>query len=548
MGRLLFGVTVLLATIGAAPAHRSPVPAPSPGGTTSTVAPAGTVPAPGAPTGAVPPTGAGSASGSASGECANAGSADFDGDGFNDIVVGDPFGDPADRWAGGGHLFFLRGTPQGFPKVRGTPFPRDGGLSGWVARAGHIDGDRCLDLVVANPFWAGSVTEKSSGRVTSVPGAGNVYVYWGGRDFGRTNAGRIELRAPEQRNGAHFGWSLTVTAGAVAVGAPYEDADGVPDSGAVYLYGFGGAGGRQAGEPRRITQQSPGVPGDGEAGDLFGWSLALGGLAAGPAPDLAIGAPYEDTGGQGTPVPDAGALTVLYDPGAGAATWYRGKGWNLPDLTDQVPVGERDLFGYSLAYGDNGGRGYLAAGAPYADPVGTKDAGAVQLLAGRSAGDPQPAGTLWQGAGGVADVSEDHDAFGFSLAFSGGRDLVVGAPFDGDGRHAETGAVHVLSLGGTDPATGRPLDPERLLPGSGRLIRARTPQTYDHLGWSVSGTGDGWLVIGVPDREGAGAIALAAPGAGDAPMLRPGDGNIALFDQSRHLPFQGIDFGATVAG
>ncbi|GAA3837358.1 hypothetical protein GCM10022226_69280 [Sphaerisporangium flaviroseum] len=488
------------------------------------------------------------AHGSAPDDCSRAGTADFDGDGLNDVVVGDPFGEPPDRWSGGGHLFFLRGTGEGFPKVRGVPFIRNGGLSGWIARAGHIDGDRCLDLVVGSPYWWGHVTQGADGRVTSVPGAGNVYVYFGGSDFGGSNAGRIELRAPEQRNGAHFGWSLAVSPGTIAIGAPYEDADGIPDSGAVYLYDLGGPDGRRPGAPRRITQQTPGVPGSGEAGDLFGWSVALGTIGGGPGQDLAVGAPYEDRDDAGTPMLDAGAVTVLYEAKVGPATAYRGTGWNLSQLTTTVRSQAGDLFGHSLAYGESGESSYLAAGAPHADPGEVDDAGVVQLIrGGRTATQPVAGGTLWQGSAAVADVSEPRDAFGFSLAFSG-TDLVVGAPFDGEGPHPETGAVHVISVfgpgGGTGGAAG--LDMRAWRPG--RLIRAATPQTYDHFGWSVSGAGGGWLVIGVPDREKIGAVALAPPERGAAQMLHPGDGSVALFNQSRHNTVQGIDFGATVAG
>ncbi|MFC4534206.1 hypothetical protein [Sphaerisporangium dianthi] len=563
MRRLSVALPLLvLLPLGAAPSYGSPA-VPSASGTPSTPgAPStpdtptvsgapGTAGAPivsGAPgtplTSGTPPV-----SGVAPDECADAGTADFDGDGFNDVVVGDPFGEPADQWSGSGGLFFLRGTRAGFPEVISRPFDRSGGLSGWTARAGHIDGDGCLDLVVANPHWIGHVTEKSSGRVTPVPGAGSVTVYWGGSGFGRSGPGdRLDLRAPAPRNGAHYGWSLAVASGVVAVGAPYEDADGIPDSGAVYLYRFGGADGREAGVPRRITQQSPGVPGDGEAGDLFGWSLALGPLVGGPGAELAIGAPYEDTPGKGAPVRDAGAVTVLYDPADGAGTWYRGKGWELSELTDEVPAREGDLFGYSLAYGAGGGPGRLAAGAPYADPRSVEDAGLVQLFSGgRSARDPRPAGTLWQETE-ATEVSEPHDAFGFSLAFSGSRDLLVGAPYDGDGSHPETGAVHMLTLGETDPASGEPVNPGRPLARAGHLTRARNPQSFEHFGWAVSGAGDGWAVIGAPDRDGTGAIGLVPLGGADAVPLRPGDGRTEPSGQSDRTPYQGMDFGAAVAG
>ncbi|MGW4639158.1 hypothetical protein ACWEN6_11540 [Sphaerisporangium sp. NPDC004334] len=473
--------------------------------------------------------------------CAHAGTADFNGDGFNDVVVGDPFGEPPDRWAGWGHLFLLSGTSRGFPDVVGRPFPSGGGLSGWTARAGHLDGDGCLDLVVASPHWNGYVTDKSSNQATLVPGAGTVTVYWGGPDFGRPGAARLDLHAPSPRNEAHFGWSLAVASGLLAVGAPYEDADGVPDSGAVYLYRFGGDRGRVPGDPRRITQQTPGVPGDGEAGDLFGWSVALGALAKGPAPDLAVGAPYEDTPLDGRTVRDSGAVTVLYDAAEGPGGWYRGKGWDLSKLTDQVPVNEGDLFGYSLAYGDAVGR--LAAGAPYADPLGARDAGIVQIFSGaRTAPEPVPAWTFWQGN--VGEISEPRDAFGFSLAFSGGRDLVVGAPFDGDGTHPETGAVHVLTLTPAGTAFGPTPSTEPPLAQPARLVRSRGPQSFEHFGWSVSGAGEGWVIVGAPDRDGAGAIGLVRMGGMDAEPLRPGDGHILPFDRTHHP----TDFGATVAG
>ncbi|MFC4592366.1 FG-GAP repeat protein [Sphaerisporangium corydalis] len=517
MRRLLLALAILAGTLTTAPAHEATTPH---GSQTS-----------------------------APGDCANAGTADFDGDGRNDVVAGDPFGDPPGTWAGGGHLFFLRGTANGFPEVSGAPFDRVGGLGGWVARAGHIDGDRCLDLVVASPYWTGQVTEGAGGRATPVPGAGDAYIYWGGRDFGRANAGRIELRAPEQRNGAHFGWSLAVSPGAVAVGAPYEDGDGIPDSGAVYVYAFGGPDGRRPAPPRRFTQQTPGVPGDGEAGDLFGWSVALGSLGAGPAQDLAVGAPYEDRGVGGAPTPDSGAVTVVYDALAGQGTFYRGDGWDLSELAGGTLTAKAgDLFGYSLAYGQDGTSAYLAAGAPHADAAGQRDAGAVQLITGgRAGGGLRPAGILVQGAGGMADTSEPGDQFGFSLAFSG-PDLVVGAPFDGDGTRPETGAVHVIALSATGAQTGRPPGSPAPVPAAGRLVRASGAQTYDHFGWAVSGAGDGWLVVGVPDRNRTGAAALVPPRDGPVRMLAPGDGRVALFGRTEHGATQGVDFGAAVAG
>ncbi|GII77918.1 hypothetical protein Sru01_29000 [Sphaerisporangium rufum] len=553
------------ATVRAAPANPEPsgVPTSGPPPPTPSSPPAGS-PAPPSPPPSAPPPGTGSPGATpapatsgpvttatavpppvappsprpATDPCARAGAADFDGDGHDDIVVGDPFGDPLEGWVGGGRLYLLAGTPYGLPAVRAAAFAHTAGDGGWVARAGHLDGDRCLDLVVANPYRAEDGA-RAGGQVTAVPGAGAVQVYWGGPGFGRAGAPRTELRAPEPRNGAHFGWSLAVAPGLLAAGAPYEDADGVPDSGAAYLFRFGGAGGRQAGPPRRLTQETGGVPGDGEPGDLFGWSLALGALGGGPGTDLAVGAPYEDRDVAGTALPDAGKLTVLLDPAGGGVP--RGVPADLSTLGTEVTARPGDLFGYALASGERDGRHYLAVGAPGADAAGVRDAGAVQLLrAGDPGRDPRPAGTLRQGAHQIGDAAEPGDRFGFSLAFAGGV-LAVGVPFEGDAAgHPETGAVHAVPIGepdrpGTDPPTG-----------PATVITSRVAQTYDHFGWAVGGAGGGWLVIGVPDRERTGAVALARPTGGHVVMLRPGDGTVPVADPRR--PAQVVDFGAALAG
>ncbi|WP_405087110.1 protein kinase domain-containing protein [Microbispora sp. NBC_01389] len=527
-------------------------------------------------TAATPLDGAEAGAGAGGGDCARAGPADFDGDGFDDAVVTDPLAPSPDSTAvGSGRVFLLRGGPPSASAPVVTAF--DAAAPGWTARAAHIDGDRCLDLVVSTPYAYGG-----AGQVQA-HGAGVAYVYWGGRDFGTPGAPRTELRPPEARTDAHFGWSLAVSdpapdigpaapapgtgggsedtaitgtspgtgaaaqttiagenggtgtaeagsgmaansgtgagaQGVVVVGAPHEDADGKADSGAVYVYRFTG---RDPGTPQRITQDSPGVPGASQPGDMFGWSLALGRLggAAGPL-DLAVGAPFEDQEENGQA--DTGAVTVIYD--VATRPWaYQGAGWDISGLTGDLPSHPGDRLGYSLAYG----AGYLAVGAPGADPYDTRDAGAVLLF---QAAGPGPRFVRLLGA--QAEAGE-RGRFGFSLALAG-PSLLAGAPGQALPGVPEAGAVHVIRL------TGPP----------GRVVlREDRPAPYDHLGWSVGGTADGRVLAGAPDAGVTGAAILstiprAGASSGSGPSPGPGERMVLPGPDGADT----LDFGAAVAG
>ncbi|WP_214108034.1 FG-GAP repeat protein [Acrocarpospora catenulata] len=425
-----------------------------------------------------------------------AGSADFDGDGLDDAVVTDPApaaGDP-DGW---GHSYVLSG-PMRNPRI--IPFAQPGRQPGWTVKAGHLDDDGCLDVVISNPYAPAEVGG------TIVPGAGAVYVYWGGPGAGR--AGQ-ELRAPTPRANAHFGWSLAIGSGLVGVGAPHEDADEITDSGAAYVFRFDG---RRPSEAIRITQESPGVPGKAQVGDMFGWSMAfarMGGIAA--EVDLAVGAPFEDREEDGQV--DSGSVTLVYDVATRPWT-YRGVRWDLTLSPQLSHTGDR--FGYAVAFGTYQGKGYLAAGAPGADIDGRRDAGLVLLFESSPSG-PRLARTLYEGAMRVADRPEAGDRFGHALAFLG-TDLLIGVPGQSELRRTESGVVQAVPL---DASVGS------------RILRLPDGQPYDHFGWSVSKTADGRVLVGVPDRGRTGAVAT----------VLPRDGIPRLF-----TPVSGLEFGAAVSG
>ncbi len=299
-----------------------------------------------------------------------AGASDFDGDGVDDVAVGDPF---AEGQRGAVHVL------SGGKVVPVTvPDLAEGDGFGWSVRLAKVDADACADLVVGAPY-------------TDVDGrkdAGAAYVIYGG---GAAAPQRIV--APDAQRGARLGWSLAARGDLVAIGAPYEDDGDVADAGAIYVRkGTGGL--------RRISQQSTDVRGNSEVGDQFGWSLAMG-----PGNGLVVGVPYENDDGVGQQVDagkvDAGSVVVIEDVLAGELATVK---------LDSPTAASDDKYGYAVAWVDGVG---LAVGVP--------GPGYVQIYDD----ELEPARRVRQSG---------TEAFGFSLAASADGRLAIGAPYGGSVR------------------------------------------------------------------------------------------------------------------
>ncbi|GAA3673765.1 hypothetical protein GCM10022224_042560 [Nonomuraea antimicrobica] len=299
--------------------------------------------------------------------CAGAGAADFDGDGVDDVAVGDPFGD--DRK---GAVHVLSGgkvVPVAVPGLlAGDGF-------GWSVRLAQVNGDACADLVIGAPY----------ADVDGAEDAGAAYVV-----YGAGAAPPQRLVAPQPQRFAHFGWSLAARGDLVAIGAPYEDEAQLVDVGTVYVR-------KGAGELRRIGQETVDVRGNSEVGDQFGWSMAFG-----PGNGLVVGVPYENADGAGRQVEagriDSGSVVFIDDVLAQKLT---------SDKLDSPTDASGDRYGYAVAYSEGSGYAVSAPGPGY-----------VQLL------DParKPTRTVTQAGG---------QAFGFSMAASADGRLAIGAPYGG---------------------------------------------------------------------------------------------------------------------
>lgn len=318
-------------------------------------------------------------------------SGDFDGDGFDDLVIGVPFDNVEAGLDNAGSLTLLRGTTTAFGL---TPFhgitldcgspsvPCDlssGATFAWALAGGDFDGNGTDDLAIGIPGQA----------VGEVDFVGAVIV--------------LEFDNP-------------------GTGLEIVDSE--------YRY------------------QGSGIPGAPEAFDYHGWTLAAGDFDGDGADDLVVGAPSEGVGTNDW----AGAFAVL-EGVLGSGIEVNGALWTQDDLGGQESR-EGESLAAALAVGDFDADGFddLVLGAPGEERLllgpgglGWYETGAILVVPGSAAGLALAAAQTWVGTPG--DLSPG-DGFGLSLAtgrLRGGSDsLAIGSVVWDTGAHFQVGRVSVL--------------------------------------------------------------------------------------------------------
>jgi hypothetical protein len=471
----------------------------------------------------------------ATASCSTAGRSDFNGDGFDDAAVGDPFGN-----GDAGSVTVLYGGSDGVigsaggDRLTQDDMPLSGEGSepadqfGYAIATGHVDTDGCLDLVIGVPG-----EDEAAGAVHVVYGAvGGLGTGKATEGFNQGGAGGDVTEAGDQ-----FGISLAVAPlmgadqAVIAIGAPGDDVGGHPDAGVVSLAlaadGFG--------DGLAVSQESGGVPGGAEEGDRFGDAVALGSLGGSAQHwDLVAGAAQEDIDA----AQNAGSITVVNDAARGLEPYTAlARNQDSAGVPGAVEAGDR--FGHALSALQVGTTRHLAVAVRNEGIGDQANAGMVQLFTSAGAGLTPGAG-FHQDTAGVTGIAESGDHFGHTLSLAapavtgGGVRLAVGVWQEDIGTVVDAGAVQVFPWADLDAEASYDQNSPDI---------ATVPDENELFGQAVAnagGTSEGVLLVGVPNElTHIGGIVQVIPYAGTPRLWRPGAGGV---------PAGGFAFGWAVAG
>lgn len=254
----------------------------------------------------------------------------------------------------------------------------------------------------------------------------------------------------EQHN--RFGYSISLSAGTVLVGAPHDDSSGFEDADSAYVFVRDGA---------NWIHQAKLIGADSVMGDFFGAAAALSGDTA------VVGAPLDDTAGG----VDAGSVYVFVRVGT---TWTQQAKLTASDAAPD------DRFGSSVSIEGN----TAIVGAPFDNTAVGSNAGSAYVFVRN--------GTTWTQQAKLTDPgAAANDRLGGAVAVSGDGAL-VGAAADTTDDGTGAGSVSVFLRSGTTwtPQT---------------KLTAPDGSSFDGFGASVSLSGNTAL-IGVPGDTHAGGF------------------------------------------
>jgi hypothetical protein len=324
---------------------------------------------------------------------------DLDGDGFADVVVGAPSYDALHSEEGRAQVFM--GGTGGLASSADWTYATTqlGSLAGWaVSSAGDVDGDGDDELLVGIPSWDGG--HRNEGRVLGFPGdpAGLDTYDW---------------LVESNQNSAYFGSALSSAGDVdadgyadVAIGAWYYD-ETYKNEGTAWVY-LGAAGG---------LRSTPDWAAYGGANYAYmGWSLAgAGDVDDDGFDDLLVGMHGDDSGAA-----DAGAAMLFSGSAAGLGAT---PSWTATGASTSANFGRAVAAAGDL---DGDGIADVVIAAPYQDGTDNEMGWAGAYL-GRSGGPGTS--VAWETTG-----SDEGETLGLGLAGGGDidgdglDDLVVGSP------------------------------------------------------------------------------------------------------------------------
>ncbi|MBM7169625.1 FG-GAP repeat protein [Streptomyces sp. G44] len=447
---------------------------------------------------------------------------DFNGDGYEDVLVGAP-GATVSGQKGAGLVTVQYGSTRGIGTSDVDRFSQStsgvagaaeaGDAFGKAVATGDLDADGYDDAIVGIP----------GEDLGDQADAGGVAILWGSKD-GLTGAASDWLQTQDPTGGAQFGLGL---AAARLTGDTPGDVLAVLDRAGLQLFVYDAS--PQPGEaPLRredtqrlaaVAQQRPIQPKSLTTGD------------------------YDDNGYADLVV--SGVTTGPEEPGHGWSLHFAG---SADALTYQGEL----RGGPAAASGDIDNDGYddLVTGEPASPDDGgeTLTGGLVGVRHGSADGLGQEAKWWTQDSAGVPGVAEAGDGWGADLSVAdtngdGYADLAIGAPGEDIGTVADAGAVWVLR-------------------GSQNGVTATGAKSFDQDSADIPGApekGDKWgaqVRLADPNRDGRFGLLAAAPGenAGDGVVwvLSAGSGGVVASGSwtygasSLGAPGTGAAFGAAI--
>ncbi|CAM5744196.1 putative Mucin-2 [Streptomyces afghaniensis 772] [Streptomyces afghaniensis] len=434
--------------------------------------------------------------------CAAGTTSDFNGDGVADTVIADPKA-TVNGAKSAGLIRIVFGGGKGVSEISQATSgmgatPEAGDQFGFSRTSYDADGDGCTDLVVGAPY------EDVAKDGNQLVDAGAVYVIHGtptGLGAGSKIEGYTQSELDSSTSTEAYDWfGYAVRAGGTASGSPYLVV-GVPGENVTVggtTYADAGCVAYVQGTTKvSVSQKDPGVPGNVEAHDRFGYSVT------GTNRFFAVGAPgeaisdakfaggvsvFSHTMADGLPTPlvgldqDGSGIDGVAEAGDGFGTSLSMTGYRPGDLTYNSDV-------------------LLAVGTPGEDIDETADAGGAAVFR------VQPSGSYTEVAAiDAVDLGETPAAGDFMgqrvtiantdtavVTTSATVRLAVGVPGRDTASAKDVGAVRIL----------RPLDTavgsadKTLVRGSGL---PGTATARDYNGTALT-SGSVYLYLGVPHSK-----------------------------------------------